>query len=236
MIRILGLHKSYGQQCVLQSISAEARERQCVAVVGPSGGGKSTLLRCINALESFDAGSIEVAGLTLTAGDSQDRSKLRELRRSVGMVFQELHLFSHLTALENVALAPHVVGGAARMDAEARARDLLARVGLANRAKAYPRELSGGQKQRVAIARALAMPVRVLLLDEPTSALDRERRDDVSELIRSLARERELTVVLVTHEAHFARQLADEVWLMRDGRIVAKGSPDVLDMGFESGS
>jgi ABC-type polar amino acid transport system ATPase subunit len=225
MIRIRGLHKRFGPQVALDGVDAEVRDGECIAVVGPSGGGKSTLLRCMNALQAFDEGSIAIAGLALDPGVANDRVKVRELRAAVGMVFQELHLFPHMTALENVALAPCVVAGRSRVEATARGRELLGRVGLADRAGAYPHELSGGQKQRVAIARALAMPIRVLLLDEPTSAIDAEMREDVREVLRSLAKEHALTMVLVTHEVRLATELADRVWEMRAGRIVSDGPP-----------
>ncbi len=225
MIRIRGLHKRFGERWALDGVDAEAPEGQCVAVVGPSGCGKSTLLRCLNALEPFDEGAIDVGGFVLTAGACADHAKLGALRAAVGMVFQELHLFPHLTASENVALAPRVVAGSARSVALSRARDLLAQVGLGDRVGAYPHELSGGQKQRVAIARALAMPLRVLLLDEPTSALDPDMRSEVRDVLRSLAREKALTMVLVTHEVRLAEELADRVWAMEHGRIVACGTP-----------
>jgi ABC-type polar amino acid transport system ATPase subunit len=225
VIRVRALRKRFGTRVALGGVDAELDESRCVAIVGPSGCGKTTLLRCMNALEPFEDGAIEIAGVTLAPGSSGDGAKARSLRETVGMVFQELHLFPHLTALDNVALAPRVVAGRARSDAEARARELLARVGMDDRAGAYPHELSGGQKQRVAIARALAMPVRVVLLDEPTSALDRDMREEVRGVLRTLARERSLTLVLVTHETSLASEIADRVWAMREGRVVAQGSP-----------
>jgi ABC-type polar amino acid transport system ATPase subunit len=228
MIRIRGLRKRYaraGLAAALEAIDADVREGECVAIVGASGCGKSTLLRCLNALEPFEAGAIDIAGFTLSPGRARDRPKVRALRETVGMVFQEFHLFPHLTALQNVTLAPRIVAGRDRAGAEARGRELLARVGLGDRAGAYPAELSGGQKQRVAIARALAMPLRVLLLDEPTSALDPDMREEVRGVLRSLARESALTMVLVTHEMRLASELADRVWAMEAGRIVAEGPP-----------
>jgi len=225
MIRIRALRKRYGDRDALEGIDAEVRERECVAIVGPSGCGKSTLLRCLNALEPFDGGSLDVAGLALSPGAAPDRAKVRALRETVGMVFQEFHLFPHLTALANVTLGPRVVARRPRVDAESRGRELLARVGLGDRADAYPHELSGGQKQRVAIARALAMPLRVLLLDEPTSALDPDMREEVRGVLRSLARESSLTIVLVTHEMRLAAELADTVWSMQAGRIAERGTP-----------
>jgi polar amino acid transport system ATP-binding protein len=225
MIRIRGLRKRYGQRVALDGIDADVCERECIAVVGPSGCGKSTLLRCLNALTTFDEGAIDIAGFSLAGGAEPDRAAVHSLREVVGMVFQEFHLFPHLTALENVALAPHIVGGSSRREAEAAGRELLGRVGLADRAQSRPYELSGGQKQRVAIARALAMPLRVLLLDEPTSALDPAMREEVREVVRSLAREKALTLVLATHEMRLASELADRVWVMREGRVVAQGRP-----------
>jgi polar amino acid transport system ATP-binding protein len=226
MIRIRDLRKRYGERPALLGVEAEVRAGECVAIVGASGCGKSTLLRCMNALERFDAGSVEIAGFEVAAGDTNRRATLRRLRAAVGMVFQDFHLFPHMTALENVALAPQIV--ARRSDASAHARELLGRVGLADRAGSYPHELSGGQKQRVAIARALAMPLRVLLLDEPTSALDPDMREEVREVLRALARESALTMVLVTHEMRLASELADTVWVMEEGRIARRGPPAEL--------
>ena len=231
MIHIRALRKRFGPRTALDGLDAEIRERECIAIVGPSGCGKSTLLRCLNGLAPFDEGTIDVAGYSLARG-APDAKKTRALREAVGMVFQELHLFPHLTALENVALAPRIVAGRPPAAAESRARELLARVGLGDRAQAYPAELSGGQKQRVAIARALAMPLRVLLLDEPTSALDPALREEVREVLRVLAREGSLTLVLATHEMRLASELADRVWVMKDGRITAQGPPaEVLPAG-----
>jgi ABC-type polar amino acid transport system ATPase subunit len=225
-IRIQALRKRFGERTVLDGIDAEVAEGECIALVGPSGCGKSTLLRCLNALAPFDEGTVDIAGFTLGAGAPFPRA--RALREAVGMVFQELHLFPHLSALENVTLAPQVVARRPRADADARGLELLTRVGLGDRASAYPSQLSGGQKQRVAIARALAMPLRVLLLDEPTSALDPAMREEVREVIRALAREASLTMVLATHEMRLAAELADRVWVMKDGRVVASGPPSEL--------
>ncbi len=225
MIRIRALRKRFGSRVALDGIDADVGERECIAIVGPSGCGKSTLLRCLNALTPFEEGSVDIAAFSLTGGANASRASARALREVVGMVFQELHLFPHLTALENVTLAPRVVGGIAPAQAESAGRELLARVGLADRAQSYPSELSGGQKQRVAIARALAMPLRVLLLDEPTSALDPTMREEVREVVRTLARESALTIVLATHEMRLASELADRVWVMKEGRIAAQGTP-----------
>ena len=225
MIRIRGLRKRFGSHVALDGVDAEVGERECIAIVGPSGCGKSTLLRCLNALAPFDEGTVDIAGFSLAGGAGTDRVQARALREVVGMVFQELHLFPHLTALENVTLAPRVVAGRSPAEAGAAGRELLARVGLADRAQSYPSQLSGGQKQRVAIARALAMPLRVLLLDEPTSALDPAMREEVREVVRSLAREGAITLVLATHEMRLASELADRVWVMKEGRIAAQGPP-----------
>jgi ABC-type polar amino acid transport system ATPase subunit len=228
MIRVRSLVKRFGSRVVLDGIDADVQDGECIAVVGSSGCGKSTMLRCLNALEPFDEGTIDIDDIHLISSGLRHRNApkaARELRQVVGMVFQEFHLFPHLTVLQNIALAPRVVVKRARTDAETHARDLLARVGLADRAGSYPGQLSGGQKQRVAIARALAMPLRALLLDEPTSALDPAMREEVREVIRTLARESSLTLVLATHEMRLASELADRVWVMEAGRIAAQGTP-----------
>jgi polar amino acid transport system substrate-binding protein len=224
VIRVRGLAKSHGTRTVLWGIDAEVRRGETIALVGPSGGGKSTLLRCLNGLESFDAGSIEVAGLSLVPGTREDARLLLALRSRVGMVFQGFHLFPHLTALENVCLAPLHVRGEPRDKALERGRALLARVGLADRAGARPGQLSGGQQQRVAIARALATRPEVVLLDEPTSALDPQMRGEVLAVLRDLAREGH-TMVVVTHEMGFARAVATRVWVFDEGRLVEEGPP-----------
>jgi ABC-type polar amino acid transport system ATPase subunit len=233
MIRITGLHKAFGAAPVLGGIDAQVEPGKIVALLGASGSGKSTLLRCLNGLETFDAGTLEIAGFALTGGAHDERT-LQALRSKVGMVFQEFHLFSHLSVLDNVTLAPRVAQRVPRAKAEAHARELLAQVGLADRANAQPRELSGGQKQRVAIARALAQGVSVLLLDEPTSALDPELREEVREVLRRVARGTHeipapqidapsgLTIVLVTHEHALAHELADEIWTLDAGKIVSQ--------------
>jgi ABC-type polar amino acid transport system ATPase subunit len=225
MIRIRALRKRFGSRVALDGLDGEVAEGECVAIMGPSGCGKSTLLRCLNALTPFDEGLVDVAGYSLASGPGFRGARARALREVVGMVFQEFHLFPHLTTLDNVTLAPRIVARISRVDADAAGRALLERVGLADRAHSYPSQLSGGQKQRVAIARALAMPLRVLLLDEPTSALDQAMREEVREVIRSLARETALTIVLVTHEARLASELASRVWVMNEGRIAAQGPP-----------
>jgi ABC-type polar amino acid transport system ATPase subunit len=234
MIRIAGLCKAFSGTPVLGGVDASVEEGKIVALLGASGSGKSTLLRCLNGLETFDSGTLEVAGFKLEPG-AHDARLLQALRGKVGMVFQEFHLFSHLSVLDNVTLAPRVARGIARGAAEARARELLAQVGLAERAAAMPRQLSGGQKQRVAIARALAQGVRVLLLDEPTSALDPELREEVREVLRRVARGAHdssgLTILLVTHEHALAHELADEIWTLDAGKIVAKSESPAAQQG-----
>ncbi|HMG56731.1 MAG TPA: amino acid ABC transporter ATP-binding protein [Kofleriaceae bacterium] len=205
-------------------MSADVAKGETIAIVGPSGGGKSTLLRCLNYLEGFDAGEVEIAGIALRPGMPGRDPELRRLRTRVGMVFQQFNLFPHLTALDNIALAPRVVKRTERAAAEARGRELLAQVGLADRAGSYPHELSGGQQQRVAIARALAQDPDVMLFDEPTSALDPEMRDDVMQVIRGLAAGG-MTMLVVTHEMQFAHDIASRVWVIDRGTIAEDGPP-----------
>jgi polar amino acid transport system ATP-binding protein len=224
VISVRSLCKRHGAREVLVGVSAAVERGETIAIVGPSGGGKSTLLRCLNYLESFDAGEVEIAGVTLRPGIPGADPALRRLRTRVGMVFQQFNLFPHLSALDNIALAPRVVKREARAAAETRARELLARVGLGDRAGSYPHELSGGQQQRVAIARALAQKPDVMLFDEPTSALDPEMRDDVMEVIRDLARGG-MTMLVVTHEMQFAHDIASRVWVIDRGTIAEDGPP-----------
>jgi len=230
VIHIRGLTKRHGDRVILDDVSASVAAGETIAVVGPSGGGKSTLLRCLNYLEVFDAGEVEIAGFELRPGmGARERTLLRALRTSVGMVFQQFNLFPHLTAIENIMLAPAVVRRVERAEAATAARELLARVGLADRAGSYPHQLSGGQQQRVAIARALAQKPKVMLFDEPTSALDPEMRDDVMEVIRDLA-EGGMTMLVVTHEMQFAHDVATRVWVIDRGTIAEDGTPaDVVD-------
>ena len=224
IIRVESLRKFHGKREVLRGIDAEVYRGETIAIVGPSGGGKSTFLRCLNGLNSFDSGTVSIAGLRLDARTSADTPSLRTLRARVGMVFQGFHLFPHLTALENVTLAPRCVLGLPPAEAEARGRELLARVGLEAKADVYPDHLSGGQQQRVAIARALAMEPEVLLLDEPTSALDPQMRGEVLAVLRDLARGGN-TMLVVTHEMGFARAVASRIWVFDEGRLVEDGPP-----------
>ncbi|MBW4716350.1 amino acid ABC transporter ATP-binding protein [Saccharothrix obliqua] len=234
-VQVTDLHKSFGSTPVLRGVDLTVPKGSVTCVIGPSGSGKSTLLRCLNHLEKPDRGEIEVAGQLV--GYRRHRGKLYELkekvvagqRASIGMVFQGFHLFAHLTVLQNVVEAPVGVLGVPREEADSRARALIARVGLAGREDAYPRQLSGGQQQRVAIARALAMRPEVMLFDEPTSALDPELVGEVLEVMKDLAAEG-MTMVVVTHEIGFARSVADTVVFLDEGRVVESGPPaDVLD-------
>jgi len=211
---------------VLENVSAEVVKGETIAIVGPSGGGKSTLLRCMNYLESFDEGSVKIAGFELRPGmkSGSDARTLRALRSRVGMVFQQFNLFPHLSAIDNITLAPRVVKRTQPGASETRALELLEKVGLRDRAGAFPHELSGGQQQRVAIARALAQEPDVLLFDEPTSALDPEMRDDVMEVIRDLAKGG-MTMLVVTHEMQFAHDIASRVWVIDKGTIAEDGPP-----------
>ncbi|HEV2503696.1 MAG TPA: amino acid ABC transporter ATP-binding protein [Mesorhizobium sp.] len=225
LISIRGLTKAFGQFTVLHGIDLDIAEGEVVCVIGPSGSGKSTLIRCINHLETFDSRcNITVDGIRVGQGTA-----LAKVRAEVGMVFQSFNLFPHMTVLRNVMLAPMRVRGTALADAERKARELLARVGIAEQADKYPSQLSGGQQQRVAIARALAMQPKALLFDEPTSALDPEMVGEVLDVMRTLAGTG-VTMVVVTHEMGFARQVADRVIFMDGGRIVEAGTPsEVFD-------
>jgi len=223
IVRVQGLEKAHGARQVLRGIDAQVARCETIAVVGPSGAGKSTFLRCLNGLVSFDAGSVEIAGLSLMPRTPPDAPALRPLRARVGMVFQSFHLFPHLTALQNVSLAPLHVKHEPREAAEERARALLRRVGLGDRCAARPLQLSGGQQQRVAIARALAMEPEVLLLDEPTSALDPEMRGEVLSVLRDLAGT--TTMLVVTHEMWFAQNVASRIWVFDEGRLIEDGPP-----------
>jgi polar amino acid transport system ATP-binding protein len=220
-IRVEGLVKSFGQNTVLNGVDLAIAEGEVVCVIGPSGSGKSTLLRCLNLLEIPTEGRIYIGDEEITAPDAQ----VDACRTRLGMVFQSFNLFPHRTALENIAMAPIAVLGLDKATAHARARALLERVGLADKASEHPARLSGGQQQRVAIARALAMEPEAMLFDEVTSALDPELVKDVLEVMRSLA-EGGMTMVVVTHEMGFAREVGDRVVFMDEGSILEEGDPE----------
>ena len=217
------LNKSYGSHAVLKGIDLVVPSLERVVLCGVSGSGKSTFLRCINGLETIAPGDGELTVLGMAVQGAAD-AQLNRLRSDVGMVFQDFNLYSHLTVLRNVTLAPIHVRKMTRDAAEELAMSLLARVGLADKAQSYPSQLSGGQQQRVAIARALAMRPKVMLFDEPTSALDPELIDEVLEVMRNLAQDR-MTMVIVTHEMQFAREIADRIVFMDAGVVVEQGSP-----------
>ncbi len=221
LVVLSNVNKHFGELHVLQDINLTIARGEVVAVIGPSGSGKSTLCRAINRLETIDSGSISIDGVPLP----EEGRKLSQLRADVGMVFQSFNLFAHKTVLENVTLGQIKVRKVAKAAAQARARDLLDRVGVGSQADKYPAQLSGGQQQRVAIARALAMDPKVMLFDEPTSALDPEKINEVLEVMRLLAREG-TTMLVVTHEMGFARSAANRVVFMADGAIVEEGTPE----------
>lgn len=222
MISIKGIHKKFGKIHVLKGIDAQIQEKEVVVIIGPSGSGKSTLLRCINFLEEPTEGEIVVDGISLTS-----ESNINKVREEVGMVFQRFNLFPHMTVVENITLAPMQVRKLSKSEAEKIALALLEKVGLADKAQAYPEQLSGGQQQRVAIARALAMRPKIMLFDEPTSALDPEMIKEVLDVMKTLANEG-MTMVVVTHEMGFAREVGDRVIFMDEGRIVEENLPDEL--------
>jgi polar amino acid transport system ATP-binding protein len=230
MVQAQAVHKSFGRLHVLRGIDLEVAPKEVMCLIGPSGSGKSTFLRCINHLEKIDAGKLYVDGELV--GYTQRGDKLYELpdrevcrkRAEIGMVFQHFNLFPHMTALGNVIEAPMRVKGESRTEAAEHGRELLARVGLAEKEDVYPRQLSGGQQQRVAIARALAMRPKLMLFDEPTSALDPELVGEVLDAMRSLA-EDGMTMVVVTHEMGFAREVGDSLVFMDAGAIVESGKP-----------
>jgi len=223
VVRIDGLSKSFDGRLVLDSVGLTVRRGQIVAIIGQSGGGKTTLLRCVNLLERPDGGTIEVAGEPVFAAGKVVCRSLARLRQSVGMVFQRFNLFPHLTAVENVMLAQQRAG-VGESEALERSVALLRRVGLAHRGLAYPEQMSGGEQQRVAIARALALKPTVLLFDEPTSSLDPESTGEVLKVMRELADDG-MTMILVTHELTFARDVADWVVFVDGGRIIEEGPP-----------
>jgi general L-amino acid transport system ATP-binding protein len=221
MIKCVNVNKWFGSFHALKEINMEVKEREVVVVIGPSGSGKSTLIRCINRLEEHQEGSIIVDGIELT----NDLANIGAIRRETGMVFQSFNLFPHLTVLENITLAQRYVRRRPRQEAEHVALQLLKRVGIPEQANKYPGLLSGGQQQRVAIARALAMNPKIMLFDEPTSALDPEMVKEVLDVMKELARGG-MTMIVVTHEMGFAREVADRVIFMDSGRIVEVGTPE----------
>jgi ABC-type polar amino acid transport system ATPase subunit len=226
MVRLEGVKKSFGDLVVLNGIDLEVGSGEVLVVIGPSGSGKSTLLRCVNLLEPIDSGRIFLEGEEITS----KRVDVSAVRERVGIVFQQFNLFPHLRAIDNVTLAARRVKHVPRKRAEVRAHELLARVGLEEKARQYPHQLSGGQQQRVAIARALMMDPHVMLFDEITSALDPELVGEVLVVMRDLANELGMTMLVVTHEMQFAREVGDRVIFMDDGKIVEQGKPeDVLD-------
>ncbi len=222
MISVRNLKKSFGSVEVLKGVNLDIEEKEVVVIIGPSGSGKSTLLRCLNYLEKPTSGEITVDGMTLGGG-----TDINKVRAEVGMVFQRFNLFPHMTAMENITLAPMKVRGVSRAEAEEDALRLLRKVGLADRAEAYPEQLSGGQQQRVAIARALAMKPKVMLFDEPTSALDPEMVKEVLEVMKELAQEG-MTMAVVTHEMGFAREVGDRVLFVDQGVIMEEGTPEEI--------
>jgi ABC-type polar amino acid transport system ATPase subunit len=216
-----GVTKRFGALVAVDRVDLDVATSEVVVLIGPSGSGKSTLLRCFNGLETIDAGTIDVAGVRI---DPTCQS-INEVRMRVGMVFQQFNLFPHLSALANVALAPRIVRGRPRDQADSLAREQLARVGLSDKLGNYPAELSGGQQQRVAIARALAMEPKIMLFDEPTSALDPEMIGEVLAVMRQLAKSG-MTMIVVSHEMGFAREAASRVAFLDEGRILVEGPPD----------
>jgi len=228
-IEVRQLVKKFHGQTVLHGIDLDVAAGEVVAIIGPSGSGKTTLLRSINLLEVPDQGTVTVGGITIDASLSlnKQKEKVRQLRQQVGFVFQNFNLFPHRSVLENIIEGPVIVKGEPKADAQARARQLLEKVGLTGKEASFPRRLSGGQQQRVAIARALAMRPEVILFDEPTSALDPELVGEVLNTIRALAQEKR-TMVIVTHEMSFARDVADRAIFMDQGRIVEQGEARTL--------
>ncbi|MFL1403915.1 amino acid ABC transporter ATP-binding protein [Marinobacter sp. M1N3S26] len=228
IVKIQDMNKYFGKLHVLKDINLTVRTGEVVVIIGASGSGKSTLIRCVNGLEEYESGKLEVDGHPLEPKGGNQKS-LHEIRKEVGMVFQQFNLFPHLTVKKNIMLAPMKVKNEAQVVANGTAERLLQRVGIADQANKYPSHLSGGQQQRVAIARALAMEPRLMLFDEPTSALDPEMIGEVLDVMRELAKEG-MTMMVVTHEMGFAREVADRVIYIHQGQIVEEGKPqDVFD-------
>jgi ABC-type polar amino acid transport system ATPase subunit len=224
MISVQHVHKWFGELHVLNDVSLEVERGSVVVIAGPSGSGKSTLIRTINRLEGIQSGDILVDGASIR----DSKLDVNRLRQEIGMVFQQFNLFPHLTALENISLAPRKVKGMGREQAEKIATELLDRVGIPEKAGHYPGQLSGGQQQRVAIARALAMQPKVMLFDEPTSALDPEMIQEVLEVMTDLARDSQMAMLVVTHEMGFARKVASQIVFMDQGTIVESAPPEVF--------
>ena len=223
MIPVKNLKKNFGELTVLKGIDVTIEKGECVVVIGPSGSGKSTFLRCLNRLEEPDGGEIDIEGTDLLS----PHTDINEMRQRIGMVFQHFNLFPHKTILENVTLAPIKLKKMPQKEAEDAALELLRRVGIEDKASVYPSTLSGGQKQRVAIARSLAMNPQVMLFDEPTSALDPEMVGEVLDVMKNLAKEG-MTMVVVTHEMGFAKEVANRVLFMADGVILEEGTPEEI--------
>ncbi|WP_253938262.1 ectoine/hydroxyectoine ABC transporter ATP-binding protein EhuA [Hahella sp. HN01] len=234
IIEFQNVKKQFGELALFENFNFSVEEGEIVSIIGSSGSGKSTLLRILMTLEDIDGGVVRVKGEPLwhmSKGDRlvpADKKHLRKMRNHMGMVFQHFNLFPHMTARRNITEAPMRVKGKSRQEAEREAMDLLALVGLQDKADSYPAQLSGGQKQRVGIARALAMRPEILLLDEITSALDPELVDEVLDVIRNLAKEHSFTMLLVTHEMYFAREISDRVCFFDQGRILEEGPPDKI--------
>lgn len=234
IIEFKNVHKRFGETTIFDGFNFRVEENEIVSIIGPSGSGKSTLLRILMTLEGIDGGYINVAGESLWHmlwnGKYVPASNkhLHKMREQLGMVFQHFNLFPHMTVKRNITEAPMRVKGLSRQEAEKSAEDLLELVGLSDKADSYPNDLSGGQKQRVGIARALAMRPAILLLDEITSALDPELVDEVLDVIRNLAKEQDFTMLLVTHEMYFAREISDRVCFFDKGKIVEEGKPEAI--------
>lgn len=231
IVKVENLHKGFKNLEVLKGINLTVNKGEIVSIIGPSGAGKSTLLRCLNHLEVADKGSICIEGKYIAQADAggkavyKSNKEVLHICRDIGMVFQNFNLFPHKSVTENIMEAPVVVKGKSKEEAKKKAEELLGKVGLQDKAEAYPNQLSGGQKQRVAIARALAMDPELMLFDEPTSALDPELIGEVLQVIKKLAEER-MTMIIVTHEMNFAREISDRIIFMDDGQIVVDGVPD----------
>jgi len=223
VIKVVNLHKSFGELEVLKGVTTEVAKQEVVCVIGPSGSGKSTFLRCLNLLEEPTGGEIYIDGISLM----EHRKDINRLRQRVGMVFQQFNLFPHMTVMENITLGPIKLKGMSKEQARAKAMELLRKVGLPDKDDEYPSRLSGGQKQRVAIARALAMDPEIMLFDEPTSALDPEMVGEVLNVMKQLAEEG-MTMVVVTHEMGFAREVGDRILFMDEGIIAEEGTPEEI--------